>query len=272
MEPQRLELPSDTRYGGVHPLEVCHLFSLPLTVPCKERLAGLKDGCGGVFLFWNFSEGVGYCRDATVPAWTVSRWKEKEVFFFHTSKCRNMTAFLFMWRCFKKKKRNQPDNQIPFRSKLFIHLLVGMSYFCSFWKKSPRVSGMSVASNIVCVVCYFIYLTRPSAPKAPNSTSLCAKTESIVSKNWIVPHDSFQTESVRLSMSCAVFSDRAEELRPCSWGFSLIQRVLVQIRCLSELDVQIKSSKGLRCKQQPRKIQDYQSYYCKRKLIKKDIV
>lgn len=133
-----------------------------------------------------------------------------------------------------------------------------MCYFCSFWKKkSPHVSGMSVASNIARVVCNLIYLTRPSAPKAPNSTSPGAETESIVSKNWIVPHDSVQTKSVRLSMSCAVFSDSAEELSPYFWGFSLIQGVLVQIRCLSELDVQIKSSKGLPLKQRPRKTHDY---------------
>lgn len=57
---------------------------------------------------------------------------------------------------------------------------------------------MSGASNIARVACNLIYLTRPSAPKAQNSTSQCAETESIVSKNWIVPHDSFQTKSQRL--------------------------------------------------------------------------
>lgn len=46
-------------------------------------------------------------------------------------------------------------------------------------------------------------------------------------------------------MSCAVFSDKAEEWSPCSWGFSFIQRVLVQIRCLSELDVKRKTSRRL---------------------------
>lgn len=58
-------------------------------------------------------------------------------------------------------------------------------------------------------------------------------------------------------MSCAAFSDSAKELSPCSWGFSLIQRALVQIRCLSELDVQIKSSRGLPWKQLPRKTHDH---------------
>lgn len=155
-----------------------------------------------------------------------------------------------------QKKKNQSDNQIPVRSKFHSSSCRNV-LFLLFQKKSPHVSRMSVASNIVRVVCNFIYLTRPSAPKAPNSTSPCTETESIVSKNWIVPHDSFQTKSVRLSMSCAVFSDRAKELRLCSWGFSLIQKVLVQIRCLSELDVQIKSSRGLPWKQQLGKIHDY---------------
>lgn len=104
MELPRREPPSDSRYGCAHPLEACHLFSLPFTAPRKERLAELKDGCGGVFLFRSLSEGVGYCRDTPVPAWTVSRWKETEAFFPSHIQIQKYDSLPVYVKVFQKKK------------------------------------------------------------------------------------------------------------------------------------------------------------------------
>lgn len=54
-------------HACIHWKPVTYLVSSPRR-RAKKRLAELKDGCGGVFLFRSLSEGVEHCRDTPVPA------------------------------------------------------------------------------------------------------------------------------------------------------------------------------------------------------------
>lgn len=172
-ERQRREPPRDSRDACVHPLEACHLFSLLSAALRKKKACRVKRWMRrSVFIsepFWGRRALSRHSRTSV----NRLQMKSRGLFFvfFNTPKCRNVTAFLFMWRCFKKKKKKISTTiKSPFRSKFYSFLLQECVIF-TFSDKSPCVSGMSVASNIARVVCNLIYLTRPSAPKAPNSTS-----------------------------------------------------------------------------------------------------